>query len=84
MGASNQHPSLAHPAIDVPTSVTFDEKGDAKVNLDASALEGMMAHSPGFLTVQVVLNVTKKPLCKNIPDTSIDTDWQTKLKPCAV
>jgi tetratricopeptide (TPR) repeat protein len=32
--------SLAHPAIDVPTSVTFDEKGDTKVNLDASALGG--------------------------------------------
>ena len=32
--------SLAHPTIDIPTSVTFDEKGDAKVNLDASALLG--------------------------------------------
>lgn len=31
---------LAHPAIDVPASVTFDEKGDAKVNLDAGALLG--------------------------------------------
>jgi tetratricopeptide (TPR) repeat protein len=30
--------SLAHPTIDIPTSVTFDEKGDAKINLDASAL----------------------------------------------
>ncbi|MGH9874211.1 MAG: tetratricopeptide repeat protein [Pyrinomonadaceae bacterium] len=32
--------SLAHPTIDIPTSVTFDEKGDAKINLDASALLG--------------------------------------------
>ena len=32
--------SLAHPTIDVPTNVTFDEKGDAKVNLDANALLG--------------------------------------------
>lgn len=32
--------ALAHPQIDVPTNVTFDEKGDAKINLDASALLG--------------------------------------------
>jgi len=29
---------LAHPAIDIPTDVKFDEKGDAQINLDASAL----------------------------------------------
>ena len=29
---------LAHPAVDIPTSVTFDEKGDAKIDLSASAL----------------------------------------------
>jgi len=32
--------SLAHPEIAVPTNVTFDEKGDAKINLDAGALLG--------------------------------------------
>ena len=32
--------SLGHPKIDIPTSITFDEKGDAKINLDASALLG--------------------------------------------
>jgi tetratricopeptide (TPR) repeat protein len=31
---------LAHPSIDVPTDVTFDEKGDAKMSLDANALLG--------------------------------------------
>lgn len=31
---------LAHPDIKVPTDVTFDEKGDAKINLDAGALLG--------------------------------------------
>lgn len=31
---------LAHPAIDVPADVTFDEKGDAKMSLDANALLG--------------------------------------------
>jgi tetratricopeptide (TPR) repeat protein len=29
---------LAHQDIDIPTDVTFDDKGNAKVNLDASAL----------------------------------------------
>ena len=32
--------NLAHPKIDIPTDVTFDEKGDAKINLDANALLG--------------------------------------------
>src|SRR5215207_1378461 len=31
---------LGHPAIDVPTDITFDEKGDAKMSLDAGALLG--------------------------------------------
>jgi len=31
---------LAHPDINIPTDVTFDEKGDAKINLDMSALLG--------------------------------------------
>ena len=30
--------SLAHPQIDIPTEVSFDEKGDAKINLDADTL----------------------------------------------
>ncbi|HZE70241.1 MAG TPA: tetratricopeptide repeat protein [Pyrinomonadaceae bacterium] len=32
--------NLAHPKIDIPTNVTFDEKGNAKIDLDASALAG--------------------------------------------
>lgn len=32
--------SLGHPQIDVPTNVTFDEKGNAKMDLEASALLG--------------------------------------------
>jgi tetratricopeptide (TPR) repeat protein len=31
---------LAHPEIDIPTDVTFDEKGDAKINLNMNALMG--------------------------------------------
>ena len=30
--------SLAHPNIDIPTDVTFDDKGNANINLDANAL----------------------------------------------
>jgi len=32
--------NIEHPKIDFPTSVTFDEKGDAKINLDSSLLLG--------------------------------------------
>lgn len=32
--------NLAHPKIDVPTDVSFDEKGDAKINLGVGALLG--------------------------------------------
>ncbi|HXM34113.1 MAG TPA: tetratricopeptide repeat protein [Pyrinomonadaceae bacterium] len=38
--AQATHISLAHPKIDIPTNVTFDEKGDAKINLDAGTLLG--------------------------------------------
>ena len=31
---------LAHPNIDIPTDVTFDDKGDAKINLSMGALLG--------------------------------------------
>jgi Tfp pilus assembly protein PilF len=32
--------ALGHPKIDIPTNVKFDEKGNAQINLDASALLG--------------------------------------------
>jgi tetratricopeptide (TPR) repeat protein len=31
---------IAHPAIDIPTDVSFDEKGDAKINLNINSLLG--------------------------------------------
>lgn len=34
------HTNLGHPKIDIPTNIAFDEKGDAKINLDAGALLG--------------------------------------------
>ncbi|HZS46569.1 MAG TPA: tetratricopeptide repeat protein [Blastocatellia bacterium] len=30
--------TLAHPQIDIPTDLTFDEKGDAKINIDAGSM----------------------------------------------
>jgi tetratricopeptide (TPR) repeat protein len=30
--------ALQHPSIDIPTNVTFDDKGNANINLDANAL----------------------------------------------
>jgi hypothetical protein len=38
--ASHQNSSLGHPNIDIPTNVTFDDKGNANINLDAKALLG--------------------------------------------
>ena len=38
--AQETNRSLAHPKIDIPTNVKFDEKGDVKIDLDASALLG--------------------------------------------
>ena len=32
--------NIGHPKIDIPSKVTFDEKGDAKIDLDASVLLG--------------------------------------------
>jgi tetratricopeptide (TPR) repeat protein len=31
---------MAHPPIEIPTSVTFDDKGDAKINLSPEGLKG--------------------------------------------
>jgi tetratricopeptide (TPR) repeat protein len=38
--AEATHTMIAHPEIDIPTDISFDEKGDAKINLDAGALLG--------------------------------------------
>lgn len=38
--AQETNTPLAHPDIEIPTSVKFDEKGDVKIDLDASALMG--------------------------------------------
>ena len=52
---------LAHPKIDIPTNITFDEKGDAKINLDASALlSGKDDGSFGWISYGVARSAWKK------------------------
>jgi tetratricopeptide (TPR) repeat protein len=52
---------LAHPRIDIPTNVTFDEKGDAKINLDASALlSGKDDGSFGWISYGVTRSAWRK------------------------
>jgi len=38
--AQTTNASLGHPKIDIPTNVKFDEKGDAKIDLDMSSMMG--------------------------------------------
>jgi hypothetical protein len=62
--------SLAHPRIDIPTTVTFDEKGDAKINLDASAL---LSGKDDGSTAWIVYGATrsgwrKEKFAKNFPE----------------
>lgn len=52
--------TLAHPDIDIPTNVTFDEKGNAKVNLDASALIGKENGSFAWLSYGVTRTSWRK------------------------
>ncbi|HVF67130.1 MAG TPA: tetratricopeptide repeat protein [Pyrinomonadaceae bacterium] len=39
---------LSHPAIDIPTNVTYDEKGDPNIGLDAGALLGASKEDGSF------------------------------------
>jgi tetratricopeptide (TPR) repeat protein len=43
--ATARNLQIGHPKIDIPTDVTFDEKGDIKINLDASLL--LAGHDDG-------------------------------------
>ncbi|HET6889495.1 MAG TPA: tetratricopeptide repeat protein [Pyrinomonadaceae bacterium] len=60
--------TLAHPEIDIPTNVSFDEKGNAKVNLDASALIGKDNGSFAWLSYGVTrTNWRKEKFAKTFP-----------------
>ena len=60
--------TLAHPEIDIPTNVSFDEKGNAKVNLDASALMGKDSGSFAWLSYGVTrTNWRKEKFAKTFP-----------------
>lgn len=62
--------SLAHPKIDIPTDVTFDEKGDVKVNLDSNALLGGKEDGSYAWVVYGVTrsNWRKERFAKNFPN----------------
>jgi hypothetical protein len=61
--------TLAHPEIDIPTNVSFDEKGNAKVNLDASALIGKDNGSFAWLSYGVTrTNWRKEKFAKTFPN----------------
>jgi len=38
---------LAHPKIDIPTNITFDDKGNSKINIEAGSLTGDKADPSG-------------------------------------
>jgi tetratricopeptide (TPR) repeat protein len=60
---------LAHPEIDIPTSVTFDDKGNASINLDASALSGKDDGSFAWLTYGAARSSWRKEkFAKTFPD----------------
>jgi tetratricopeptide (TPR) repeat protein len=52
---------LGHPQIEIPTNITFDEKGDAKINLDASTLlSGNDDGSFGWISYGVARSAWRK------------------------
>lgn len=60
--------TLAHPQIDIPTSVTFDAKGNANINLDAAALAGKDDGSFAWLTYGTARsNWRKEKFSKTFP-----------------
>jgi hypothetical protein len=51
---------MAHPEIDIPTDVTFDEKGNANVKLDAGALSSTDDGSSAWLLYGVTRSTWRK------------------------
>ena len=52
---------LAHPKIDIPTDISFDEKGEAKINLDANTLlSGVNDGSFAWISYGVARSIWRK------------------------
>lgn len=51
---------MRHPQVDIPTDITFDEKGDANLSLDADALTGKDDGSFAWLAYGVTRSTWRK------------------------
>jgi tetratricopeptide (TPR) repeat protein len=51
---------IAHPKIDIPTEVTFDDKGNATVNLDSTALSGKDDGSFAWVSYGITRSLWRK------------------------
>ncbi len=51
---------MGHPQVDIPTDVTFDEKGDAKINLDAGSMSGKHDGSFAWLAYGVTRSTWRR------------------------
>jgi tetratricopeptide (TPR) repeat protein len=61
--------NLAHPDISIPTNVTFDDKGNANINLDASALGGKDDGSFAWISYGATRSTWRKELfAKRFPN----------------
>ena len=61
--------NLAHPDISIPTDVTFDDKGNANINLDASALGGKDDGSFAWISYGATRSTWRKELfAKRFPN----------------
>jgi tetratricopeptide (TPR) repeat protein len=66
--ARTTNSTLGHPQIDIPTSVTFDDKGNANINLDAAALAGKDDGSFAWLAYGTArTNWRKEKFAKTFP-----------------
>jgi len=61
--------NLAHPDISIPTDVTFDDKGNANINLDAGALGGKDDGSFAWISYGATRSTWRKELfAKKFPN----------------
>jgi len=61
---------LAHPKIDIPTNITFDEKGNSKINIESGALGDKDDPSGAAWMIYGITRVTwhKEKFFKTYPD----------------
>ncbi|MBI3652125.1 MAG: tetratricopeptide repeat protein [Acidobacteria bacterium] len=61
--------TIAHPNIEIPSSVTFDEKGDAKINFDAKLIGGTEDGTFAWLSYSIArVKWHKETFAKTFPN----------------